>query len=432
MKKIREVLGGHKEEPVVTTPTTTTSSIPVETVERKIITEEPIRHESVGGGVKETFRHPVNAFKGEPRDRSPTDVRRKEWTERVPVYREGGREVTETREVSKTMEGLSIEERRAPRNVSEFRQQVSTLPMHTTHHTVATTTTLAPTIIEKEPSVFVEHRERGAVVREHIHQTQVEEIQPIIHREREKTEVVQVAKPVIERDVRPVEVEEKVLPAETRPAIIQGESEEFRRLYRERSQKYQSTTEYAPVEREVIERPPIVKEHITRKVIEEVQPVIYREVTAPHVIKEVKPIYEKIVEGPVFIEGRELPAEERICRDVHQHHEYRTVETLPTTQYYTKTVETVPTTQYYGKPAVSEFKEYVVSKEHERESERLERERLEREAKKTTHGTHTHTTTAPTTYTTAPTTTYTTAPTTTEFKGEPVYEYREVRSERRG
>jgi hypothetical protein len=432
MKKIREVLGGHKEEPLHTTPTTTTNTFPVETVERKIITEEPIRHESVGGGVKETIRHPVNAFKGEPRDRSPTDVRRKEWTERVPVYREGGREVTETREVSKTMEGLSIEERRAPRNVSEFRQQVSTLPMHTTHHTVATTTTLAPTIIEKEPSVFVEHRERGAVVREHIHQTQVEEIQPIIHREREKTEVVQVAKPVIERDVRPVEVEEKVLPAETRPAIIQGESEEFRRLYRERSQKYQSTTEYAPVEREVIERPPIVKEHITRKVIEEVQPVIYREVTAPHVIKEVKPIYEKIVEGPVFIEGRELPAEERICRDVHQHHEYRTVETLPTTQYYTKTVETVPTTQYYGKPAVSEFKEYVVSKEHERESERLERERLEREAKKTTHGTHTHTTTAPTTYTTAPTTTYTTAPTTTEFKGEPVYEYREVRSERRG
>jgi hypothetical protein len=370
-----------------TLPTTTTA--PEKVLERKIVAEEPIRHESVGQGVKETILHPISAFQGQPRDRSPTDVRRKEWVERAPVYREGGRET----EVTRSMESMTFEERRTPRNVTEFREQVSTLP-HQRRHEHYVTTTTAPTLIEKEQAVTVEHIEKGPVVREHIHQTELEEIQPVIHRERERTEVIQVAKPMVERDIRPTQIEEKILPAETRAPVVQGESEEFRRRYMERSQMYKSSTEYAPVEREVIEKAPIIKEHITKKIIEEVQPVIYREVTAPHVIKEVRPIYEKIVEGPVLIEGRQLPVEE-----MHRHYEY-----APTRTEY---IERVPAQTVIG-GTTTEYREYTISREPEREAERLERKRREKEEKTYHHAHGEHLSE-------------------THLKGEPVYEYREVR-----
>jgi len=47
-----------------------------------------------------------------------------------------------------------------------------------------------------------------------------------------------------------------------------------------------------------VENAPIVHETIIHKVIEEVQPVIYKEVDRPVLIKETLPIYEKIVEAP--------------------------------------------------------------------------------------------------------------------------------------
>jgi len=258
------------------------------------------------------------------------------------------------------------------KSVSEIRETESTLP-HATHHhrerRVPPDLTHVvgeraervermermerPRIEQAEPTVLVEHREKGAVIREHIHPKEREEIQPIIHREREKTELVQVAKPIMERDVRPTMVEEKTLPAETRPTVFQGESEEFKRMYREKSERYKSTTEFSPVEKEVIEKPPIIKEHVTRKIIEEIQPVVYREITEPHIIREVKPIYEKVIEGPVLLESKELPMEQ------------------------------APRYEYREYPTTYEKREYLIPKKEERREERLIHER-ERKEKKTT------------------------------------------------
>jgi len=328
MKKIKEVLGGHKDEPVTEQTTTTTTTTMQETevpetyIERKVITEEPLRHESVSGGVKETFKHPVEALRGQPRDRSPTEVRRSEYVERIPVYREGGREG-----MTKSVEALTVTEKKArtpPKPAYEIREESSTLE--------------SERFIEEQQTVLVEKREKGAVIKEHIHPQEREEIQPVIHREREKTEVVQLSKPILEKDVLPVKVEERTLPAETRPTVVQGESEEFRRRYNEKSSRFQSSTEVAPMEREVFERPPIIKEHITRKVIQEVQPVIYREITEPHIIKEVKPIYEKVVEGPVIVESRDLPMEEHY--QVHRVHKVEKLE--PTTSYEYREVRREP------------------------------------------------------------------------------------------
>lgn len=38
-----------------------------------------------------------------------------------------------------------------------------------------------------------------------------------------------------------------------------------------------------------------------KKIIEEIQPVIYREVIQPHIIRVTQPIYEKIIEADVYV-----------------------------------------------------------------------------------------------------------------------------------
>jgi hypothetical protein len=53
---------------------------------------------------------------------------------------------------------------------------------------------------------------------------------------------------------------------------------------------------------EQIERPPIIEEHIHKKIIEEVQPVLYRETVKPVVVEATRPIYEKVVEAPRLVE----------------------------------------------------------------------------------------------------------------------------------
>jgi hypothetical protein len=92
-------------------------------------------------------------------------------------------------------------------------------------------------------------------------------------------------------------VHERQLPAEVRPEMIASSLDAEKRIQQIQSQ-YQSTLERAPAEHRVIEKTPIIEEHIKKTVIEEIQPVIHKEVVEPHIIREVKPIYEKIVEAP--------------------------------------------------------------------------------------------------------------------------------------
>ena len=54
--------------------------------------------------------------------------------------------------------------------------------------------------------------------------------------------------------------------------------------------------------KEQVENAPIVDETVRRKVIEEVQPVLYKETIRPLIIRAKKPIYEHIVESPVLTE----------------------------------------------------------------------------------------------------------------------------------
>lgn len=68
----------------------------------------------------------------------------------------------------------------------------------------------------------VELREKPAVVQEVIKGSVREEIQPVIHREREQLEIREEVQPIYERSIRPTLVEERALAAEIRPEVRLG------------------------------------------------------------------------------------------------------------------------------------------------------------------------------------------------------------------
>jgi len=137
----------------------------------------------------------------------------------------------------------------------------------------------------------VEHRERAPVIQEVIKPGVKEEIQPIVHREREQLEIREELLPIYEKSVRPTVFEERNLPAEYRPEIRTGM---MPTMQPGPSGSCVVETEH----REAVMLNPIVEETVHKKVIEEVVPVIHRETIVPKVVKEVKPIYEKVYETP--------------------------------------------------------------------------------------------------------------------------------------
>jgi len=149
-------------------------------------------------------------------------------------------------------------------------------------------------------------QEKPAVIREVIHPSEKHEVNPIIYREREQTEIRQVEQPIYESFRKPIVFTEKALPAENRPTI-QPQASDFDLKYREGLDKYKSSLEYAPVETETITKAPVIIETIRKQVREEIQPVIFREIYQPHVIKETRPIYEKIIEAPTLFRVSNQP-----------------------------------------------------------------------------------------------------------------------------
>jgi len=152
--------------------------------------------------------------------------------------------------------------------------------------------------VQKFPVEVKEVKERPAILHEKIRKEEVEEIQPVIHRERERTEVHQVTQPIYEAETRALSVHESVLPAETKETVRESLTDDFLEQYKVNDK---STSEFTGTERVKIEKPPIIVESEKRRIIEEVQPIIYKEIVEPHVYKTTLPIYEKIVEAPTII-----------------------------------------------------------------------------------------------------------------------------------
>jgi len=147
----------------------------------------------------------------------------------------------------------------------------------------------------REAPTIVERVEKAAVVHEVYKTEEVVQIQPVINREREQLDVYEVVQPMREREVVATEVRNVALPAQTRATVVEDNSA----FLAQRSAPTDfSTREVAATMSQTVTNAPIVHETITHRVIEEVQPVIYKEIDRPVLIKETLPIYEKIVEAP--------------------------------------------------------------------------------------------------------------------------------------
>jgi len=146
------------------------------------------------------------------------------------------------------------------------------------------------TILRNEP---VHHQviQKDVVVHERIHPIQKEEIQPIVYREREQLDVKQVTQMLHETEIQPTRVEHRDLPAERREAVVMRGAP-IPENHVESSKIVDST-----IRTQVVHQP-IVNEIVKKSVIEEVQPVLERDVIVPQVVQTTMPIYEKIVEAP--------------------------------------------------------------------------------------------------------------------------------------
>jgi hypothetical protein len=147
----------------------------------------------------------------------------------------------------------------------------------------------------REAPVVVQQINKPAVVHEVIRPEEVVEVQPVIERQRERLDVYEVVQPLREREVVATEVRQGVLPPQTRATFVADQSA-F--LAQRSAPGDTSTREVAPTMHATFQNAPIVHETITHKVVEEVQPVIYKEIDRPVLIKETLPIHERIVEAP--------------------------------------------------------------------------------------------------------------------------------------
>jgi hypothetical protein len=143
----------------------------------------------------------------------------------------------------------------------------------------------------REAPVQIQVVEKGVVVHEHIHALEKEEIQPVIHREREQMEVKQITQQLHETQIQPTLVQQRELAAEFRAPII------------ERGAPIQENVVLPSVDRDATMRSvqvnqPILEETIKKTVIEEIQPVLERDVFIPTIVQQTQNIYEKVVEAP--------------------------------------------------------------------------------------------------------------------------------------
>jgi len=145
----------------------------------------------------------------------------------------------------------------------------------------------------------VQRRESAPVIHERIRREEVEEIQPVIHREREKTEIHKITQPIQTSSTLGIVTEEGTLPAQFVP--------EIRTPGMMAPPTPIGTRQEVSGQRMRVEKPALVLETEKRNIIEEVQPVVYKETVEPHIIRLTQPIYERIVEGEVYFNDT-LPA----------------------------------------------------------------------------------------------------------------------------
>jgi len=150
---------------------------------------------------------------------------------------------------------------------------------------------------QKIEQLPVEIQQKEPIIHKKIIRQEVHEVQTIIHRERIVTEVKRVTQPIYMHELLPVQFENAELPAEKRSI-----GEEFAYHAPEEVSK---PIEFEPefvTEAITIKKPPIIQEVIKKRTIEEVQPVVYKEILEPHVVKCTQDVTEKVMEPLTIVQ----------------------------------------------------------------------------------------------------------------------------------
>jgi hypothetical protein len=152
-------------------------------------------------------------------------------------------------------------------------------------------------VIETLPAMV-----RPEIVREIIKPVETETVTPVIYRERVETEVRQVTQPIFQKEVLPPTVESKVLPPKYTEAFVAPTP--AAPIQPEMTQPILSQPE-----KRVVYNEPVVQETVKHQVVEDVQPVIYKEVEQQHLVQSEQPVFERVVEAPRVISEERAPIE---------------------------------------------------------------------------------------------------------------------------
>jgi len=147
--------------------------------------------------------------------------------------------------------------------------------------------------------------EKPPIVQQILHPMRVEEVQPIIQRQRERTQIKQVIAPIIQREERAPLISSRQLPGETRPVVYNSPSQEFNTSYQQGLPAPTNTSTVVQIQR--VLKQPIIQESVKQNIIEEIYPVVHRDIYQPEIIKETLPVFERVVEPPTLLREERAP-----------------------------------------------------------------------------------------------------------------------------
>ncbi|KAJ3157914.1 hypothetical protein HDU89_000293 [Geranomyces variabilis] len=147
---------------------------------------------------------------------------------------------------------------------------------------------------------------KDAVVHETVAAVEREEIQPVVDRTREETEIVQVVQPVLDVQTEAPTVEKVELEAETHKFREKAKAEDVEK-YETQAAAFKDTVNEEEVVHEKVFLEPIIHETVKKTIITEVQPVIERVVHQTHVVEETQHVKETFVKAPVVHDQEVAP-----------------------------------------------------------------------------------------------------------------------------
>ncbi len=163
-------------------------------------------------------------------------------------------------------------------STEEHKDEKATTTTAATAATTATTKTAPAATATRKGEVLKEETQclpKKEI--ERVKEVDVHTVQPVVHRDREQTEIRQVVQPLHETEVKPTDVRTKATHAElgTRveaptgvPTPLEGE----RQLGA--APQVESKKEFMKSELRTEERPAVVEETVHKKIVEQVQPVV--------------------------------------------------------------------------------------------------------------------------------------------------------------